>query len=279
MGTLWSIAAVLALRCSAVVALVGIWLVRRPQDAGAAADRMGADRAAGVLDRRAPRLQAAARGAAAPHRAVEAAAGALLPAERSRRSALLVRPARRDQRDLRVCSANGRVLAAIDLDTDRGNSRRILQIKQSVLGACRVRYLRCPVDNLPTVAELQLLVPSSTARPRAARSRGIVPPRDSARRARLAVEHRRDRRAERTALWQDSTLFQDSFFAPDSRARRLRQQRIRSRCTCAKPRVPASRLQRPRRRRRDACRPSRRRRARPASSSTRRQPLAARSRH
>src|SRR6185437_6426722 len=39
-----------------------------------------------------------------------------------------------------VCSANGRVLAAIDLDTDRGNSRRILQIKQSVLGACRIRY-------------------------------------------------------------------------------------------------------------------------------------------
>ncbi|MBL0092827.1 MAG: DUF2726 domain-containing protein [Piscinibacter sp.] len=28
-----------------------------------------------------------------------------------------------------VCSANGRVLAAIDLDTDRGNSRRVLQIK------------------------------------------------------------------------------------------------------------------------------------------------------
>src|ERR1035441_3464713 len=58
-----------------------------------------------------------------------------------------------------VCSANGRVLAAIDLDIDRGNSRRILQIKQSVLGACRVRYLRCPVDNLPSAAELQLLVP------------------------------------------------------------------------------------------------------------------------
>ena len=62
-----------------------------------------------------------------------------------------------------VCSTNGRVLAAIDLDTDRGNSRRVLQIKQSVLGACRVRYLRCPVDHLPTVAELQLLVPSSSA--------------------------------------------------------------------------------------------------------------------
>ena len=62
-----------------------------------------------------------------------------------------------------ICSANGRVLAAIDLDTDRGNSRRVLQIKQSVLGACRVRYLRCPVDHLPSIPELQLLVPQSAA--------------------------------------------------------------------------------------------------------------------
>ena len=63
-----------------------------------------------------------------------------------------------------ICSANGRVLAAIDLDTDRGNSRRVLQIKQSVLAACRVRYLRCPLDHLPSIPELQLLVPQSTAR-------------------------------------------------------------------------------------------------------------------
>jgi hypothetical protein len=34
-----------------------------------------------------------------------------------------------------ICSANGRVLAAIDLDTDRATSRRLMQIKQSVLGA------------------------------------------------------------------------------------------------------------------------------------------------
>src|SRR5688572_14671577 len=69
-----------------------------------------------------------------------------------------------------VCSTNGRVLAAIDLDTDRGNSRRVLQIKQSVLGACRVRYLRCPVDHLPSIAELQLLVPQG-----ASASRGPQP--------------------------------------------------------------------------------------------------------
>ena len=113
-----------------------------------------------------------------------------------------------------VCSANGRVLAAIDLDTDRGNSRRVLQIKQSVLGACRVRYLRCPVDHLPSIAELQLLVPQS-----AAASRGPQPapqPRRVARRRWRGTARRRAAR-ERTALWQDSSFFQDSFFAPDNR--------------------------------------------------------------
>ena len=114
-----------------------------------------------------------------------------------------------------VCSANGRVLAAIDLDTDRGNSRRVLQIKQSVLGACRIRYLRCPVDNLPSAAELQLLVPSSTA----ASARGPHPggaPRRALHEARDTLASTvATRRAQRSALWQDSSLFQDSFFAPD----------------------------------------------------------------
>jgi hypothetical protein len=112
-----------------------------------------------------------------------------------------------------VCSANGRVLAVIDLDNDRGGSRRVMQIKQSVLGACRVRYLRCPVDHLPSVPELQLLVPHNTA----TRAPQPAPAH--------AVHHARDtlastvanRRAERTALWQDSSFFQDSFFAPDTR--------------------------------------------------------------
>ena len=115
-----------------------------------------------------------------------------------------------------ICSANGRVLAAIDLDTDRGHSRRIMQIKQSVLAACRVRYMRCPPERLPTVAELQLLVPqhSHTARgPQAAPA-----PAHSLHEARDTLSHTvAARRAERTALWQDSTFFQDSFFAPDNR--------------------------------------------------------------
>jgi hypothetical protein len=114
-----------------------------------------------------------------------------------------------------VCSANGRVLAAIDLDIDRGNSRRILQIKQSVLGACRVRYLRCPVDNLPSAGELQLLVPSATAASRGVQSPAAASGLDEARDSLASTVA--SRRAQRTALWQDSSLFQDSFFAPDSR--------------------------------------------------------------
>ncbi len=115
-----------------------------------------------------------------------------------------------------ICSANGRVLAALDLDTDRNNSRRILQIKQSVLGACRVRYLRCPVDNLPTVAELQLLVPSS-AGPARGPQPPAAPPHDIHAARDILSTTVATRRAERSALWHDSTLFQDSFFAPDNR--------------------------------------------------------------
>lgn len=112
-----------------------------------------------------------------------------------------------------ICSANGRVLAAIDLANDRASQSRSMQIKQSVLGACRVRYLRCPIDHLPSIPELQLLVPQSTAA-----SRGPQPA--------PAVYRARDslatavasRRRERTTLWQDSGFFHDSFFAPDTRS-------------------------------------------------------------
>jgi hypothetical protein len=112
-----------------------------------------------------------------------------------------------------ICSANGRVLAVIDLDNDRGGSRRVMQIKQSVLGACRVRYLRCPVDHLPSVPELQLLVPNgnSARAPQPAPAHSVHQARDT------LTNTVASRRAERTALWQDSSLFQDSFFAPDTR--------------------------------------------------------------
>ena len=115
-----------------------------------------------------------------------------------------------------VCSANGRVLAAIDLDTDRASSRRVVTIKQSVLGACRVRYLRCPVDNLPSVAELQLLVPQPNVTPRGPQP-AAAPTQDLHQARDTLASTVANRRAERSALWQDSSLFQDSFFVPDSR--------------------------------------------------------------
>jgi hypothetical protein len=114
-----------------------------------------------------------------------------------------------------VCAPNGRVLAAIDLDTDRANSRRVLQIKQSVLGACRVRYLRCPVDHLPSIPELQLLVPHASAA-----SRGPLPAPSVAQTPQVVSEpaaNEPTRRRARATLWQDSSFFQDSFFGADAR--------------------------------------------------------------
>ncbi len=120
-----------------------------------------------------------------------------------------------------ICSPNGRVLAAVDLDSDRGISSRSLQIKQSVLGACRVRYLRCPMDNLPSAAELQLLVPYSNSQsrgPQAAPSSGsaaAMRPRSMPARAAMGGRSVTGRQGQ--DLWQDSSMFNDSFFAPDSR--------------------------------------------------------------
>jgi hypothetical protein len=107
-----------------------------------------------------------------------------------------------------VCSANGRVLAAIDIDTERGNSRRAMQIKQNVLAACRVRYLRCPVDHLPSVPELQLLVPQQMP---AARAPHAAPS------AAGATGWGGSARRGGRALWQDSGFFQDSFFGAEGR--------------------------------------------------------------
>jgi hypothetical protein len=107
-----------------------------------------------------------------------------------------------------ICSPSGRVLAVIDMESERGSSRRTMQIKQSVLAACRVRYLRCTGDELPSVAELQLLVPQpqgSTREPMATQAWGsaTAPP---------PTGPRAD--PARQTLWRDSGFLQDSFLAP-----------------------------------------------------------------
>lgn len=103
-----------------------------------------------------------------------------------------------------ICSANGRVLAAIDVEGGRTPSRRTQLIKQSVLAACRVRYLRCSMDHLPSIPELQLLVPHSGAT-----ASGPQPAPTSGRRTSSTPG---SRRRGSTTLWQDSGFMQDSFF-------------------------------------------------------------------
>lgn len=108
-----------------------------------------------------------------------------------------------------VCSANGRVLAAIDLDHGRSDQSRTLKLKQGVLNALRVRYLRCAADQLPSIPELQMLVPQPPLR--SGTTAALSQARDT------LASTVATRRAQRSALWQDSTQFPDSFFAPDTR--------------------------------------------------------------
>ncbi len=100
-----------------------------------------------------------------------------------------------------ICSNNGRVLGVVDIEGDRPASRRLTAIKQSVMSACGIRYLSCTAERMPTVAEIQQLVPSP----------GAVAMGLSA-----ALDANANRR-ERKTLWQDSGFMQDSFFGMDGR--------------------------------------------------------------
>jgi hypothetical protein len=118
-----------------------------------------------------------------------------------------------------VCSEAGRVLAALDIERADGTlSRRAATIKQAVLATCRVRYLKCSEDQLPTVADLRLLVPSLAEAGRPGTSGA------GARDARATLAHAvRARRGEHHVQWYESSYNQDSFFTPDSRMGELRE--------------------------------------------------------
>lgn len=115
-----------------------------------------------------------------------------------------------------VCAPNGRVLAALDVDSERRPpSTRLAVIKQQVLQACRVQYVKCHPDQFPSVAELQMLVPQQGGT-----GRGAVPETvDSAPSGHATLAHavRARHRPNPPPGWRDSVMAQDSFFAPDSR--------------------------------------------------------------
>ncbi|WP_293998152.1 DUF2726 domain-containing protein [Sphaerotilus sp.] len=124
-----------------------------------------------------------------------------------------------------VCAENGRVLAAVDIERpNRPPAKRVSAIKLAVLEACRIRYVRCRSDQLPTAAELQLLVPAQGEQPG---QRPAVPP---AARTSQPPEHAPAARpaandlsnlpasaaAAPTGQWYESGFSQDSFFAPET---------------------------------------------------------------
>jgi hypothetical protein len=113
-----------------------------------------------------------------------------------------------------LCSPSGRVLAVIDMDNEGNTQRRSQKIKLAVLNACRIRYLRYPPHRLPTVTELQSLIPA-TRPPAPMRT---SPGGSSLNKARDTLASTvANRRAQRATPWEDSSFAQDSFFAPDSR--------------------------------------------------------------
>jgi Protein of unknown function (DUF2726) len=131
-----------------------------------------------------------------------------------------------------VCSPNGRVLLAIDLDGERPPTSRSLQIKHAVLDACKLRYLRCAADQLPSVPELLLIAPPPPAGVHGAAtdssdfgklSTGPNPSRSPAAVTPAVAQARSDlantvasRRRERSTLWQDSGFMHESFFDADN---------------------------------------------------------------
>lgn len=111
-----------------------------------------------------------------------------------------------------VCSPNGRVLAAIDLEDGRDPGRRSMQIKQAVLAACHIRYVRYAADHTPSVPELQLLVPAAAAH-------GPQPPAavmHSGLRAASAVGVEVVTQRRRPDHWPAAGYVKDSMFGRDS---------------------------------------------------------------
>ena len=123
-----------------------------------------------------------------------------------------------------ICTPNGAVISVIDLDTPQRNaSERGQRLKEAVLEACRIRYIRCQAGHWPRPALLAqwalggpLAASSSLAASQAASAASAAVSPLVAARAELA-QKLHQRRAERASRFQDSGFASDSFFALDSR--------------------------------------------------------------
>ncbi|MDE2402111.1 MAG: DUF2726 domain-containing protein [Burkholderiales bacterium] len=114
-----------------------------------------------------------------------------------------------------ICTPNGAVVSVIDIEPrGKATSQRSQRLKEAVLEACRVRYVRCRPGHWPhaglmapwALGQVGQQVDAQVTGPGALHDAGNQ------------LAHKlRERRAERAARWAESSFAQDSFFASDSR--------------------------------------------------------------
>lgn len=123
-----------------------------------------------------------------------------------------------------VCTPNGAVISAIDIEAhpDGRGLRRSQRMKEAVLEACRVRYVRCLPGQWPPAHLMAAWAlgqgANALAHPEPAPTWNEGLAADAVHDAGDQLARKlRQRRAERAARWAESSFAQDSFFAFDSR--------------------------------------------------------------
>ena len=118
-----------------------------------------------------------------------------------------------------VCTQNGSVISAIDLESQKPRSRstgRSQELKEATLEACRIRYLRCRPGQWPHGALMTAWALGQDISAAAAESPSADLT-DAGDQLARKLKELRQRRAQRNAKWAESRFAQDSFFASDSR--------------------------------------------------------------
>ena len=121
-----------------------------------------------------------------------------------------------------ICTPSGSVVSVIDIEpAHKAKSQRSQKLKEAVLEACHIRYVRCrtgqkwPQPALMAAWVLGQTAPMPTPIPASAvqqTKEGAVHDAGD-----QLAQKLRERRAERAARWAESSFAQDSFFAVDSR--------------------------------------------------------------
>jgi hypothetical protein len=114
-----------------------------------------------------------------------------------------------------ICTLNGVVVSVIDIETQPGKTARKSQkLKEAVLDACRIRYVRCLPGQWPAT---HLLAGWALGPMGSHPDLSHVSPDRLHDAGDQLARKLRERRAERAARWAESSFAQDSFFAMDSR--------------------------------------------------------------